>query len=44
LVFDVFESANAALVLVVLGLALLGIGMLYQRYNERLFSRAAGAE
>jgi hypothetical protein len=39
LVFDVFESANAALALIVLGLAVLGIGMLYQRYNERLFTR-----
>jgi len=44
LVFDVFESANAALVLVVLGLILLGMGMLYQRYNERLFSRPAAAD
>lgn len=41
LVFDVFESANAALALVVLGLLVLGAGMLYQRYNERLFSRPA---
>ena len=39
LVFDVFESANAALVLVVLGLLILGTGMLYQRYSERLFAR-----
>jgi len=39
LVFDVFESANAALVLVVLGLVILGTGMLYQRYSERLFAR-----
>jgi hypothetical protein len=39
LVFDVFESANAALALVVLGLVVLGVGMLYQRYNERLFTR-----
>lgn len=39
LVFDVFESANAALVLVVLGLVILGAGMLYQRYSERLFAR-----
>lgn len=37
LVFDVFESANAALVLALLGLAVLGAGMLYQRYSERLF-------
>ncbi len=41
LVFDVFQSANAALALVVLGLLVLGAGMLYQRYNERLFSRPA---
>jgi hypothetical protein len=41
LVFDVFQSANAALALVVLGLLVLGVGMLYQRYNERLFSRPA---
>lgn len=41
LVFDVFESANAALVLVVLGLLVLATGMLYQRYNERLFSNTA---
>lgn len=39
LVFDVFESANAALVLIVIGLLVLGLGMLYQRYNERLFAR-----
>lgn len=42
LVFDVFQSANAALILVVLGLLVLGIGMLYQRYNERLFGGPAG--
>ncbi|MBI4571109.1 MAG: DUF2157 domain-containing protein [Chloroflexi bacterium] len=42
LVFDVFASANAALVLVVLGLLVLGLGMLYQRYNERLFQRPLG--
>ena len=39
LVFDVFESANAALVLVILGLLILGMGMLYQRFAERLFAR-----
>ena len=39
LVFDVFESANAALVLVLLGLLILGMGMLYQRFAERLFAR-----
>jgi len=38
LVFDVFESANAALALVVLGLLVLGVGMLYQRFSERLFA------
>jgi hypothetical protein len=42
LVFDVFESANAALILVVLGLLVLGAGMLYQRYSERLFARPGG--
>ena len=42
LVFDVFESANAALVLVILGLLILGIGMLYQRYSERIFARPQG--
>ena len=39
LVFDVFESANAALVLIVLGLLILGLGMLYQRYGSQLFAR-----
>ncbi len=39
LVFDVFESANAALLLVVLGLMIVGVGVLYQRFNERLYSR-----
>ena len=39
LVFDVFESANAALVLVLLGLLILGMGMLYQRFAERMFTR-----
>jgi hypothetical protein len=42
LVFDVFESANAALILVVLGLLVLGMGMLYQRFNERLFPQGDG--
>ncbi len=42
LVFDVFDSANAALVLVVLGLMILGVGALYQRFNERLYSRGDG--
>ena len=37
LVFEVFESTNAALVLVVLGLLILGMGMVYQRYSERFF-------
>jgi hypothetical protein len=37
LVFDVFESPNAALVLVVIGLIVLGSGALYQRYSDRLF-------
>ena len=39
LVFEVFESANAALVLIVIGLLVLGLGMLYQRYGSRLFAR-----
>lgn len=39
LVFDVFESANAALVLVFLGLLILGMGMLYQRFAERFLAR-----
>lgn len=39
LVFDVFESANAAFALVVLGLLILGAGILYQRYGERLYER-----
>ena len=38
LVFEVFESTNAALVLVVLGLLILGMGMVYQRYSERFFA------
>ena len=44
LVFEVFESANAALALVVLGMIVLSVGMLYQRYNERLFSRPAAVD
>jgi hypothetical protein len=39
LVFDVFESANVALALVVLGLLILATGALYQRYSERLYKR-----
>lgn len=39
LVFDVFDSANAALALIVLGLLVLGAGMLYQRLNDRLNTR-----
>jgi len=35
LVFDVFESANAALAMIVLGLLVLGAGLLYQRLTER---------
>ena len=42
LVFEVFESANAALVLAILGLLILGIGMLYQRFSERIFARTQG--
>jgi glycosyltransferase involved in cell wall biosynthesis len=40
LVFDVFETANAALVLVVIGLLVLGAGMLYQRYTGRFLPGA----
>ena len=36
LVFDVFESASAALVMALLGLAVLGAGMLYQRLTGRM--------
>ncbi len=36
LVFDVFESASAALVLALLGLVVLGAGMLYQRLTGRM--------
>lgn len=39
LVFDVFESANAAFALVVLGLLILGAGILYQRFGEQLYER-----
>lgn len=39
LVFEVFESANAALILAALGLLIVGAGMLYQRFSERLFAR-----
>ena len=42
LVFDVFESANAALVLIVIGLLILGAGLLYQRFGERLWARQSG--
>lgn len=40
LVFDVFESANAALAMIVLGILVLGAGILYQRQTERM---AAGS-
>jgi hypothetical protein len=36
LVFQVFESASAALVMALLGLAVLGAGMLYQRLTGRM--------
>lgn len=42
LVFDVFESANAALVLIVIGLLILGAGLLYQRFGERLWAKQNG--
>lgn len=41
LVFEVFESASVALALAALGLVILGVGILYQRYSERLFERPA---
>ncbi len=44
LVFDVFETANAALALVVVGLLVLGAGMLYQRLTQRAFSRPEGGK
>lgn len=37
LVFEVFADATAALAFVILGLVIVGMGMLYQRYHERLF-------
>ena len=39
LVFDVFESANAALAMIVLGVLVLGAGILYQRLTERMAAR-----
>jgi hypothetical protein len=42
LVFDVFASANAALIMVVLGLIVVAAGVAYQRYGERLFATRAG--
>lgn len=39
LVFDVFETAGAALAFVVLGLVVLAAGAIYQRFSERLYSR-----
>jgi hypothetical protein len=41
LVFDVFESASAALVMALLGLVVLGAGMLYQRLTGRTAAPAA---
>ena len=43
LVFDVFESANAALGLALLGLLVLGAGLAYQRLTERVFSRTGAS-
>jgi hypothetical protein len=40
LVFDVFESANAALAMIVLGLLVLGAGLLYQRLTERATAKS----
>jgi hypothetical protein len=39
LVFDVFESANAALAMILLGVLVLGAGVLYQRLTERVAAR-----
>lgn len=39
LVFDVFETAGAAFVLVILGLIVLAAGAVYQRFSERLYER-----
>jgi hypothetical protein len=39
LVFEVFADATAALAFVILGLVVVAMGMLYQRYQERLFGR-----
>ncbi len=39
LVFDVFETAGAALAFVVLGLMVLAAGAIYQRFSERLYER-----
>ncbi len=39
LVFDVFETAGAALAFVVLGLMVLAAGAIYQRFSERLYKR-----
>lgn len=41
LVFDVFETANAALAMIVLGILVLGAGLLYQRLTERVTARNA---
>lgn len=39
LVFDVFETAGAALAFVVLGLMVLSAGAIYQRFSEQLYER-----
>ena len=39
LVFDVFETAGAALAFVILGMMVLAAGAIYQRFSERLYER-----
>ena len=41
LVFDVFESANAALAMILLGVLVLGAGVLYQRLTERMTTKSS---
>jgi hypothetical protein len=43
LVIEVFESANAALAMAGLGLIVLGLAMVYQRFGGRLFARKDAA-
>ena len=41
LVFDVFETAGAALALVVLGLLVLAAGAVYQRFSDKLYDQGS---